>query len=89
MIRLFVRHPVADFATWKQAYDDFDAERRGMGVVGDEVFQTVGDPNDITVWHDFESEEAAQSFMGSPRLHEVMDEAGVAGAPQIWFTRRA
>ena len=89
MIRLFVRHPVADFATWKQAYDDFDAERRGMGVVGDEVYQTVGDPNDVTVWHDFESEEAAQSFMGSARLHEVMDEAGVTGPPQIWFTRRA
>ena len=41
MIRLFVRHPVTDFATWKQAYDDFDDERKGMAVAGHEVFQSV------------------------------------------------
>jgi len=34
MFRMFVRHPVSDFATWKQAYDDFDGERKGMGVAG-------------------------------------------------------
>ena len=29
MIRMFVRHPVGDFAAWKQAYDAFDEERKG------------------------------------------------------------
>ncbi len=89
MIRMFVRHPVEDFATWKQAYDDFDAERSGMGVVGDAVFTAADDPNDVTVWHDFETLESARDFAGSERLREVMSGAGVAGAPQIWFTRRA
>lgn len=41
MIRMFVRHPVTDFAAWKQAYDDFDDERIGMGVAGDAVFQSA------------------------------------------------
>lgn len=89
MVRMFVRHPVNDFATWKQAYDAFDDERKGLGVTGDAVFQVAGDPNDVTVWHDFESLEAAQAFADNPRLKEVMDDAGVAGPPDIWFTTQA
>jgi len=89
MVRLFVRHPVTDFAQWKQAYDDFDIERQGMGVVNHAAYQAADDPNDVTVWHDFQSLEAAQGFAGSPRLKEVMDSAGVAGEPQIWFAVQA
>jgi hypothetical protein len=86
MIRMFVRHPVAAFATWKQAYDAFADERKGLGVVGDAVFKSTDDPNDVTVWHDFETIESANAFADSTRLHEVMSEAGVVGKPTIWFT---
>jgi quinol monooxygenase YgiN len=89
MIRLFVRHPVTDFAHWKRAYDDFDEERSGMGVKSHAVYQALDDANDVTVWHDFESMEAAQAFMGSARLKEVMAGAGVAGEPTVWFTQPA
>ena len=89
MVRLFVRHPVANFTQWKQAYDAFDSERNGMGVVDHAAYQAADDPNDVTVWHDFQSLETAQSFAGSPRLKEVMEGAGVAGEPQIWFTVQA
>ena len=86
MVRMFVRHRVNDYAVWRKAYDDFDGERNGMGVIGDAVFQSVGDADDVTAWHDFETMEAAQSFAGSDRLKEVMQGAGVASAPDIWFT---
>lgn len=86
MIRMFARHPVADFTAWKKVYDDFDAERSGMGVRGDAVFQAADDPGDVTVWHDFEDLESARAFAGSERLKEVMAGAGVAGEPTIWFT---
>lgn len=89
MIRLFVRHPVKDFATWKQAYDDFDQERLGMGVAGHAVFHAVDDPNDVTIWHDFATIEVAREFAGSTRLREVMEGAGLAGEPQLWFTTQA
>ena len=89
MIRMFVRHSVADFSTWKQAYDDFDQERSGMGVKGDAVFQAANDPNDVTAWHDFDTLESAQAFVGAERLKEVMAAAGVAGEPTIWFTTSA
>lgn len=86
MIRMFVRHQVTDFAKWKQAYDNFDGERKGMGVVGDAVFTSADDPNDVTAWHDFDSLQSAQAFIGSERLREVMSEAGVAGEAVVWFT---
>ena len=89
MIRLFVRHPVADFAHWKNAYDDFDEERSRMGVKAHACYQAVDDAHDVTVWHDFESMEAARAFMESARLREVMEGAGVTGEPTAWFTRSA
>ena len=89
MIRMFARHPVSDFAVWKQAYDDFDAERKTMGVVGDAVFQAADNPTDVTVWHDFENLQSAHDFIESERLREVMASAGVAGEPTIWFTNPA
>jgi hypothetical protein len=32
MVRLFVRHTVSDYQAWRKVYDEFDAERRPMGV---------------------------------------------------------
>lgn len=88
MIRMFVRHPVADFATWKKGYDAFDKARRAMGVTGHAVFQTAGEPNDVTAWHDFETLDAAQSFAKSQTLATAMKDAGVVGKPTIWFTKQ-
>ena len=53
------------------------------------VYQADGNATDVTVTHDFDDMASAQAFAGSPRLKEVMGEAGVAGAPQIWFTSPA
>lgn len=89
MATLFVRHRVADFGTWKQAYDAFDEERRGMGVIGDGVYQADGDPNAVTAYHHFESMEAAKAFGASERLKEVMEGAGVEGEPDVWFVTKA
>jgi hypothetical protein len=88
MATLFVRHNVADYAKWRQVYDDFDAERQAMGVTSHGVYQLNGDPNDVTVYHEFATSEAAQAFVASPRLKEVMAKAGVQGAPTVWVTQR-
>jgi hypothetical protein len=88
MATLFVRHKVADYGTWRKHYDDFDAERQGMGVTSHGVYQLDGDPNDVTIYHEFSTMAAAKEFAESPRLKEVMTAAGVQGAPDIWFTER-
>jgi quinol monooxygenase YgiN len=89
MNRLFIRHPVSDYTTWREQYDGFDDERRSMGVLAHAVYRSVDDPNDITVWHDFESREEAESFASSARLREVMGEAGVVGQPNVWLVTEA
>lgn len=87
MIRMFVRHSVADFAAWKRDYDEFGERREAMGVVAQGVYVSVDDPNDVTVWHDFNDLESARAFVESPTLREAMTKAGVAGEPSIWFTQ--
>ena len=88
MATLFVRHKVADYARWRTAYNDFDTERKGMGVTSHGVYQLDGDPNDVTIYHEFTTVDAAKAFAGSPRLKEVMQAAGVQGVPDIWFANR-
>jgi hypothetical protein len=88
MVTMFIRHEVADYAKWRQAYDGFDAERRGMGVVSHAVYRSAERDVDITVIHDFESLASARSFLASQRLREVMGAAGGVSVPTIWLTTR-
>ena len=89
MVRMFVRHDVADYDTWRKGYDAFDETRVPMGVKGDAVFRSVENPNDVTVWHDFDSAEQAQAFVQSEELRSAMQDAGVQGEPQIWTVEQA
>src|SRR5947207_11570807 len=89
MVRLFVRHTVADYAAWRQVYDAFDAQRRPMGVIAHAVYQSLDDPNDVTVWHDFATREQAEAFAGSEALRSAMQRAGVQGRPMVWFVTEA
>jgi len=86
---MFVRHQVADYPAWRSMYDSFDETRTSMGVTGQAVFCSTADKRDVTAWHDFETEDAAQAFASSPVLHDAMERAGIQGAPQIWFTTAA
>lgn len=88
MIRLFVRHKVADYAKWKKGYDAFDATRRKLGVRDAAVFSGAVQAEDVTIWHDFDTLEAAQAFTKSPELAAAMKNAGVVGAPEIWLASR-
>jgi hypothetical protein len=86
---MFIRHLVRDYRVWRRAYDAFDEERRGLGVVKHEVFRAAAKPNDVTVTHDFENLGKAKAFGKSKRLREVMKGAGVKSKPQVWFTKPA
>ena len=88
MVRMFVRHTVADFGAWKPHYDGFEAMRQQLGVRGAALFRGMTDPNEVTAWHDFDSLEAAQAFAAAPELAAAMQEAGVTSEPQIWFVDR-
>lgn len=89
MVRMFVRHQVADYGAWRAVYDGLDPARIEMGASGHEVFQAIDDPNNVTAWHDFSTQAAADAFAHSPQLHDAMQQAGVQGAPDVWFTTSA
>ncbi len=89
MVRLFVRHDVTDFTTWKQAYDAFDSTRKEMGVRSHAAYQSTDNPNNVTAWHDFETLDAAQAFAGSDELRGAMESAGICSEPMIWFGTQA
>jgi hypothetical protein len=82
---MFVHHQVSDFARWKKTYDAVETMRQTAGVTADAVLQAHGNPNDVTVFHDFASLDAAKAFAGSSDLKAAMMEAGVTSKPEIWF----
>lgn len=86
---LAVRHTVADFATWRTAYDQVGALRAQHGCTADQVFQTPGDPNDVFVTHEFPTLEQATAFVNDPALGAAMQAAGVVAAPRIEIFERA
>ena len=89
MIRMFVRHRVGSYESWRKGYDAFDAQRPSFGVIGQAVYQDASDPNLVTVTHDFATIEEAQKLASSDVLKQTMVAAGVVGAPEIWFTNPA
>jgi hypothetical protein len=88
-VRVFVRHEIGDYAAWKKAYDDFGATRKKFGVIAQEVYRSIENPNEVTLTHDFKTLQKARAFAASVELKAAMEKAGVTGTPQIWFTTRA
>jgi len=89
MTTLFVRHQVADYAKWRQIYDNFAPTQQRLGVKAQAVYRAADNPNDVTVTHEFAALDAAQQFAGSDDLRNAMSDAGIIGQPSIWFASKA
>jgi len=87
-VTLFERATVPDYGQWRKAFDRFRPELKAMGVIGSAVFQSVDNPNAITVTHDFASLAEAKAFVESDKLHAARPAAGVTHPPDIWFVTR-
>ena len=88
-IRMFIQHDVADYALWKKHYDDFSNNQKAHGVINEFVYQSIDDPNSITVIHDFTNTEEAKSFVSSAEFKSFIFRSGVKGIYQIWYTRQS
>lgn len=85
MATVLVKHTVQDYLTWKQVFDGNAGIRKASGSKGGKVFQTAGNPNEVTVVLHWDSLENARKFLASPELSSTMQKAGVTGQPQIQF----
>lgn len=87
-VRVFVRHEIGDYAAWRKLYDGNEPMRKKMGVIAQQIYRSVDNPNEVTVIHDFKTLEKARAWASSSELKAALQKAGVTGTPQIWFTTR-
>ncbi len=86
MSTLFVRHKVGNYDSWKSVYDAFGSTRKDFGVTGASVHRDVSDPDTIIITHQFADADSLMKFANSDELHTAMANAGVIGAPELWFS---
>jgi len=89
MVHVLVRHKVADFNRWKQAFDADVIVRRRAGEISFHIFHNQEDANDLFLLLDWESAEQARKFMESDELRQRMQQAGVQNAPEIQYLEDA
>ena len=85
MVHVLVRHKVADFGRWKEAFDSHLLARQRAGETGFRLFHSVEDTREIFLLLDWTSAEEARKFMSSDELRERMQKAGVQGAPDVQY----
>ncbi len=85
MVKMYVRHRVADFNKWKLVFDEHDSVRRQFGCKSTAVFTNIEHPNEVLIVSEWDSKEQAMQFGQSPSLKEAMESASVLGMPEISF----
>jgi hypothetical protein len=64
MATLLIEHAIADFRTWKAAFDRFAEARERAGVRGHRILSPVDDPKYVVVELDFDTAEEAEAYLG-------------------------
>jgi len=88
MTYLLIRHRVADFATWKPAFDAHATARATAGLTDVDLLRDLDDPNQIVHLFEVSDLQKAKEFSNSSSLREVMQAAGVIDQPDLYFLER-
>ena len=86
---VIVSHDVADYATWKKAFDAHGASRDQAGILGAAVNRVVDAPQRVVIFLQAETPDALRRFASSDDLKATMKTAGVIGAPTMAFVTGA
>jgi heme-degrading monooxygenase HmoA len=82
---LLVRHKVKDYAAWKPVFDQHSHAREDSGSKGGYVFRDTADPQNVLILLEWDDIQKAREFVESSNLNEVMEQAGVADKPDVFF----
>lgn len=86
MATMIVRHRVANFDSWKKAFDSMsDLRRNQYNWIGSEVLRDDTDPNFVTIINRVRDLASAKRYGASADLKEGMAKAGVLSAPDVTF----
>ena len=77
-----INYRVADFDTWKSAFDGNRQGRIDHGFVGHHINRAEEDPNSLSVYLAAGDVASAQAYVVSDELQALMQEAGVLSPPQ-------
>ena len=89
MSSIFIRHRVADFDTWKPAFDEHGSARRDHGLVDTGLLRDEDDANMVTIVMTADDTARARAFFASDDLREAMSGAGVVSQPEMWIANDA
>jgi quinol monooxygenase YgiN len=81
MKTVIITHEVKNYSDWRKVYDadEVNRSKAGLKLIG--VFQSVNNPNLITLVGEAPSIEALTTFMASPKLKAAMEQGVVIGIP--------
>jgi quinol monooxygenase YgiN len=85
MVKMYVRHKVADFDKWKIVFEEVEPFRKQMGSLGAYVFRNNANSNEVLVITEWNNKEQGIKFGQSPELQNAMKRGGVLSAPEINF----
>jgi quinol monooxygenase YgiN len=86
-VAVLIAHRVADYDTWKKAFDDHLPVRKEAGCLGHHINRGADDPNMVYVYSSATDAGSARGFLESPDLEDVMKKAGVEGPPRVHVMR--
>lgn len=80
-----VKHKVSDFAKWKMAYEAHDSARLANGIHKYVIGRGMQDSNMVLIAMKVDDMAKAKAFAKSPALKQIMQKAGVTGAPSFLY----
>lgn len=83
MKTVIVNSEVKNYSDWRKVYDADEENRLKAGLHITGVYQSVNNPNKVTLIGEAASVEAITSFMTSPKLKAAMELGGVIGMPDV------
>ncbi len=92
MTTLHIRHAITDFDTWASAFGRFAEARRDAGVRAQKVQRPVDDPAYVVIDLDFDTTDAAESFLDFLRTNVwgvPANSPGLDGIPETMILEPA
>ena len=83
---ILVKHEVADWDAWKEAYDGHAEARAAAGLTSRGIARDAENPNVVYINFAASDLDGARAFLGSEDLKSTMEAAGVVGEPEIYVT---
>mgnify|MGYP001562318351 CR=1 FL=1 len=83
MVYILAHTKTKDYKEWRSVFNEMSENRRSNGEKSARVFQSVQDPNDVTILFEWDSAENAQKYMKSKELQDARERGGAIGDPVV------